>query len=406
MISTRIKFLDGIRFILALWVVLGHFYTLTGGIKFYAFNAVIQNILLRPIVAVYGFIILTGFLMMHNYLLRETKEPANSKSTFIKFYLRRFFRLYPLYIILLFISFFTFKYISAYAANNLIFFTGSNVTQFGFVRSTIQPSYLDLGAHILLLQGLLPNLHAILGVTWSLSLEMQFYFLFPFLFLLFFWNKNSLKIRVPIFILTCALVAFISPKVMHHFFTQHHLPDYREPSIILYTMPLFLVGMVMAGVKHKKLNKLYLFIVLIVTMPFQLVLTNVLTCFILILLFLEEIESVLPAFVFKFLSFVDLILSGKIAEFGANISYSLYLIHTTVISFVLTIAISNAQLFNNSKPLILITSLIITLAICLCICFFLYTFIEKPFILLGKNLINKISLKRKVGTNQEAMPQS
>jgi hypothetical protein len=176
---SRIKFLDGFRFILALWVVGGHFYDHIGGPKIYELPEFFLMTLNKPIIAVYGFMIITGFLMMYNYLARQKNEPFNSRTTIIKFWLRRLFRLYPVYIIMVVIAFFTFVKVTQIDQENLVFFTGSNVTQWGFARSVAQPGIADLISHIFLIHGLFPEFHdSILGVK---AYPSKCNFLFPFL---------------------------------------------------------------------------------------------------------------------------------------------------------------------------------------------------------------------------------
>src|SRR4051812_24255757 len=133
------KFLNGTRFLLALWVVIGHFYTLAGGAFFYKFPKPLQ-IFITNIMAVEGFMILTGFLMAYNYILRSDKENYNKGSTIVSFWLRRFFRLYPVYLLVIIVAYFTFTNLAANDAHNLLDLTGTTKTASGIIRPTEQPS--------------------------------------------------------------------------------------------------------------------------------------------------------------------------------------------------------------------------------------------------------------------------
>ncbi|WP_439558976.1 acyltransferase family protein [Dyadobacter sp.] len=389
------KFLDGFRFFLALWVVLAHFYTLVGGVMFIPLPRLLEGFN-HPIIAVYGFMAITGFLMTYNYISREHKEPVNHKYTFIKFWLRRLFRLYPVYILLITIAFISFTKNAKVNEENLIFFTGSNVSQWGFVRSVTQPSIPDFISHILLVHGLFPEFHdSILGVTWSLSLEMQFYFLFPFIFLFTFAYKSSHQKKLVLFLLVCTFLAVLSPKVFDFLTTYFSLPKFKLPSILTYTMPLFLFGMLSAGVRLKKISPVYLIIAIILLFSFQAFLTNLVLSIFLLFLFLDKLEPFIPAFMVRIFSSTRSIMSGKLAGYGADISYSLYLIHTLLIGYILQFTITLFSDQSVSKLTIALVALALTLIICFTICYFIYLLIEKPFIKLGRSVVDKIVDKKK-----------
>ncbi|WP_031526773.1 acyltransferase family protein [Dyadobacter crusticola] len=391
----RVQFLDGFRFILSLWVVLAHFYTLVGGVMFIPLPRILQSFN-HPIIAVYGFMVITGFLMTYNYMSREHKEPVNHQSTFFKFWLRRLFRLYPVYILLLTIAFISFTNIAKVNEENLIFFTGSNVSQWGFVRSVTQPGIPDFISHILLVHGLFPSFHdSILGVTWSLSLEMQFYFLFPFIFLFTFANRSLHQKKLVLFLLLCTFLAILSPKVFDFLTKYFSLPKFKLPSILTYTMPLFLFGMISAGVRLKKISSIYLIIAIIVLLSFQAFLTNLILSIFLLFLFLDKLEHIIPGFMFRIISSARSLMSEKLAGYGADISYSLYLIHTLLIGYILQFTITIFDDQSVSKPTIALVALALTLIICFTICYLIYLFIEKPFIKLGRSMVDKIVDDRK-----------
>jgi len=86
--NDRLPILDGIRGYAALWVLLGHCSNLSG------LNLPLLN---RPQMAVDVFMIMSGFLMTQHYFLRQDREPWESPRTWMKFWVRRFFRIAPLY---------------------------------------------------------------------------------------------------------------------------------------------------------------------------------------------------------------------------------------------------------------------------------------------------------------------
>lgn len=90
--SNHIKCLDGLRGLAALWVLVGHALLLAGWRL---------PLVSRPDLAVDLFILLSGFLMVLHYELRETREPWYSPATWRTFWVRRFFRIAPLYYLLL-----------------------------------------------------------------------------------------------------------------------------------------------------------------------------------------------------------------------------------------------------------------------------------------------------------------
>jgi peptidoglycan/LPS O-acetylase OafA/YrhL len=85
---THIGYLDGLRGMAALWVMVGHILALYG--KF-------PPIVSWTSLAVDIFILLSGFLMLHQVTAREIHEQLDRPQTWLIFWVRRFFRLAPLY---------------------------------------------------------------------------------------------------------------------------------------------------------------------------------------------------------------------------------------------------------------------------------------------------------------------
>lgn len=88
MTMKRVDCLDGIRGIAALWVLMGHCMLLTG------FKV---PILIHPDLGVDLFILLSGFLMVLQYQMRQGFEDWDRPRTWLAFWIRRFFRIAPLF---------------------------------------------------------------------------------------------------------------------------------------------------------------------------------------------------------------------------------------------------------------------------------------------------------------------
>ncbi len=170
--SGRIGSLDGLRGIAALWVLVGHAMLLTGWHL---------PLIGDPDLGVDLFIMLSGFLMVFHYQLRENKEPWTEVTTWSSFWTRRFFRIAPLYYVMLAV---------AVALGPIVFQSRMTVDHFLGVTPQLPERYRDASLknimlHLSFLFGLSPA-HAFRTPLpdWSISLEMQFYAAFPFLMLI------------------------------------------------------------------------------------------------------------------------------------------------------------------------------------------------------------------------------
>lgn len=148
--------------------------------------------------AVYLFFVLSGFLI--TFLLLQEKN-KHGKVLLKKFYLRRIFRIWPLYYTIVIISFLL---IPLLAYNFEIF----SLTPSYYQRVTDESNYTLTALALFLL--FLPNLAVRLGIavvgatqSWSVGVEEQFYILWPFIILLFS-RKHIL------FIFITLLVSFVS----------------------------------------------------------------------------------------------------------------------------------------------------------------------------------------------------
>ncbi|MCF2496033.1 MULTISPECIES: acyltransferase [Dyadobacter] len=180
--------LNGIRCIAALLVVFHHLEQAKHALG-------IANIYELPIIQHAGrlgvglFFVLSGFLI--TYLLLEERGRFGDVDT-KKFYLRRVFRIWPIYFLIIGLSFFVFPHIE------LLSFPGTDE------KITIHAA-----ERLTLLLLVLPNFAFVLydlpywcAQTWSIGVEEQFYYLWP-------WLIKYPKKRIPIILLFLGITAAI-----------------------------------------------------------------------------------------------------------------------------------------------------------------------------------------------------
>ncbi|WP_185765214.1 acyltransferase family protein [Niallia circulans] len=399
------KFLDGLRVIFALWVLLDHFYAYIGGENFV--HIPFGEQLLNGSIPVSGFMIITGFLMMYHYLLKQDIELPNQSKTLYRFWLKRLFRLYPIYFIAIITAFLTVPVRDKLNVNILNYFTKSNINGYGeeLIYSSNYPSIVDLFSHLTFLHGLIPqNAVSILGPAWSLSLEMQFYLVFPFLFLIFFYKKKSMNLSVLSLLFISTVIAIIMPILFGIYSKVGILTTFPQPSVILYQLPLFVYGMLLATVALKKIKWEFLILGMVSIALTQGKMTILVVLIITVLMFLEKINGRFTAtkLLYNVFKKANDFLSSRGANLGANLSYSVYLLHLILLPFVVQISINFFSVITTNKLIIASLSLIFFLTINILVSYFLYYKIEILFIKMGKNLLRIQNSNRNEGIKQSS----
>jgi peptidoglycan/LPS O-acetylase OafA/YrhL len=368
-LDSHLQALDGYRGLLALWVYFGHL----------AYAVGYHNYLLGlHALAVDLFMVLSGFLMF-----RSWSRGLSSERTFferaVQFYKARFFRIAPLYYLLLLVCF---------------IFLPSLTAMYDFIQKTMPPPWAEglsdynpsagwnfdsirwLYLHATFTYGLVPGMEASTPLPdWSLSLEMQFYFVFPFLF----W----LMLRSPLLLLSTLVAgaAIAAPLLFGNYLTPGSVAHFGQPSLLPYRLNAFVAGMLIAY---------YL----------SLRLAGKLTQRTSILLFLASAVCIAPltkpvilAYVLfallttQRLPFLTAALSLPPLRILGNISYSIYLVHLLVVIPCVYWLLTSSFFLQLSANIRFVVALCLSAPIVCGLSYALYRYVELPSMRIGKGSV-------------------
>lgn len=227
----KIQALEGLRGLMAWWVVLGHV-SLTFDL---GLPLIDQNTL-----AVDVFIILSGFVIFRLIDLKQESYP--------QYLIRRAFRIFPLYLIALLVSA-ALLWIQARALVDIPFQSPRNLGRLALTRAAIEHLPQHLLVHLPLLQGVVPDrflpmgAYTILGQSWSVSMEWQFYVLAPLAFAALanrrWWIVLAAAVAALVTVRVHVNDAFIGAKVLlfviggGSYFLINRCPQTRRPIAVL-----------------------------------------------------------------------------------------------------------------------------------------------------------------------------
>lgn len=304
MVKQRFAHLDGLRGWLALWVMLGHSATIVG---------CKVPILTKAAIAVDIFIILSGFFVSATFNSLSKKLPIH--KAILYFYIKRFFRVWPLYIFLLLTCWYFLDYLSEFKMYLAYEYPPPwALNKEYLVKPYELPNNTQILSHVTMLFGIWPSLSVSSPLPdWSLSLEFQYYLLFPLLF--WFLPKSY-------FWLSCfaMLLGFFAQKVGGLYLEPGLITHFHQPSNIIYKLHIFLIGLIL----HKfSLDEKYKAdFMMWLSLMFCVVLADPITAFFIIL--------TIALFLGK--SFVPTrLLTNSIMLFLGKISYTIYLCHMLVV---------------------------------------------------------------------------
>ncbi|MCE1977408.1 acyltransferase [Enterobacter roggenkampii] len=314
--------------------------------------------------AVTLFFCLSGATLYLNH--KNDKTLADTASFIVK----RIFRIYPAFIFA----------ILAYVLLGNIYVEWYGEPRGIWIDNIALPySYVDVFKHLFLLYDLIGNPYIINGAFWSLPVEFRYYLLFPVA--LFLMRKSGPTSVMALALLLACSVYFMpwKPSMPHFFllspsFFGGMLAAYlyeRNGKPLKYSLLIIILSLVLASLvwmfrddlpnQYKALRYYNFNILLCIIIVYFSLRTNVIN-------YSMKIRSALG--------------------FLGNVSYSLYLLHQLVLTFVFIICMK-IGITGDAKILFIFP---ITVAVSLLFAWASYKFIEKPGVRLGRYIIERYKI--------------
>jgi peptidoglycan/LPS O-acetylase OafA/YrhL len=380
----RLLPIEGLRAYLALWILAGHVCWFSG-FKPEAFVSLLGMLRTEPY-AVQLFIIISGFVIM----LALDKH----RETYVQFIVRRFFRLFPVFIVL---------FVVAIPLSRVHLWNLTHASQYltpelidpfvAIVVSWWENIQWNIPLHLLMLHGVVPDVlvkngpGAFLIPAWMVSLEWQFYLVAP---LVYTWAISSKTYRQLGLCALCVVLMLAKWYVFPWVAFGAALP-FQVKFLFLGAASYFFY-------KHRTAQRLS-----DIAFP--------MACFFVVFLFAlsGRAWSLIP--VCLWLAFLGLLLehpsslssrlvapllTNPIMLYLGRISYSLYLSHIlviVVIQYALLIWVPDLSLTVHFEVL-----LVGTTAVSIALSSVLYRYLEVPGIHAGRALARRLAARRETGT--------
>ncbi len=232
----HLGFLDGIRGIAALWVTIGHC-MIWGGSYWYRFPP--------AIIAVDVFMFVSGYLMVHQWTRRVGDGVVLTRAAVGEFWLRRIFRIVPVFWVALAA---TVLFHGPLSAGMQVLRAAKHDLGVVYDPALFAMDPVSLFLRATFLFGFMPKLAAspFMG-DWSLALEMQFYAAFPFVLV------GLRRLGAARLFFAAAIMAFATGEVLMR------MPEFRAgagtalplPILLPMKLTVFLIGMVVAEANRR-----------------------------------------------------------------------------------------------------------------------------------------------------------
>lgn len=375
--TRKLDYIDALRGIAALSIVIYHIYATIGSITDWAYPIQIipERFISLTLAGIPLFFIISAFTL---YLSLENK--AGEKRKFLKFYLRRFFRIAPLfYLLLLF------------------------VVLDGFIIKSGALSWLDVLANLTFTFNLSPQYSkSLFSDGWTVGVEMLFYLVLPLIFIIITNIWRSVLLFIGVYLLSrevrLLMGAIIGENIMtstnYDFYNFFHWAYIFPIGVICY----FIYKSYLVKIKSQYKELLAFGMLLLSLIILFVFINNMPLCHALFDLYgplagLTQLLTMSPIAFVLLISSLSLtpnrIIVNRFTRFFGTISYSLYLIHPFIVE---PLKSSYAYIYDNtilSSDFSLFLCIVLTLMIAIPISLLTYYLIETPGIKLGKKVIAK-----------------
>lgn len=364
--SGRVDCLDGLRGLAALWVMVGHAHILSN------FRVPVIG---EPDLGVDLFIMLSGFLMVFHYQRRRGREPWEDGNTWRVFWIRRYFRIAPLYYVML---------VAALTLGPFIYEARTVIDSFNDAGPQLAERYLDSSLnnyllHLTFLFGFSPEYAFRTALPdWSIGLEMQFYLALPFIMLLV--GRIGWLRAIAVCVLSSGLIAVVL-KVSG--------VEFPMPTFLPLKLHVFAAGMLLAAGLTVDRRQNFLFGLIAAVLMLSPIggtdgLTHVIVRVGLAASFFALIHTHrLPGLLQRPLYAISAWLGNRFFHQLGELSFGAYLIHLLIMQPVMAYLIKHAAL---SDPARWAVALIITLPVVYALSWLGYNFVEMPGQQVGKSL--------------------
>ena len=334
-LKSRPNNFNNIRNLLAILVFITHWNILTG------FDSELLIFHLSGF-AIDSFFVVSGFLIWWSF---------DSDNNFYNFYLKRFFRIFPLYFLVILFQSLFFYVVASEEKSEVINYFVANIFFLNFIVPTVGDSFLGL------------NVNAINGSLWTLKNELFFYFIVPLLY--FMYKRFGVKSLLIVFLFSALYYIFFRFMKSDYYFIYKSLSKDKMMVLFPAQLRLFVAGILI----YIYVNKVE------VRNPVLLFLLS------LLLIVLFRGGDIFRSFFYPvFLGFfiIFLVYHVKVFIFRFDFSYSLYIVHFPLIQL---------MLYFNINPSNALFSFILILSLTLGISLFSEKYIENKFVLVGRGLL-------------------